>query len=80
MKMAGVIKQKKRLFEKSEVLDMPERPKRLTIREAEGGFIVEGNDYDEKQKVVKTVAALVKCVKEHFGSTEGKDEENYEDK
>ena len=68
--MAGVFKAKKKLFEAKETaLEAPPRPKRLTIREADGGFIVETDNYEEKQKVVKTVAALVKCVKEHFGST-----------
>lgn len=64
---------KKKLFRDEPA--MPEQPKRATIREAEGGFIVEcGEYYGEKQKVAKTLAAAMKLVKEHFGSDKADDE------
>lgn len=69
--MAGVIKKKKALFEDSPAL--PKGPKGLSIREAEGGYIVslhgEGND-----KVAKTVAAVVKIVKETLADGKAEDE------
>lgn len=75
--MAGVIKNKKKLFDEEPA--MKPQAKRLYIKEADGGFIV-GDEYgDGKQKVAKTLAALVKCVKEHFGDASSKEDDSTED-
>lgn len=77
--MAGVIKKKKALFESEPV--MPPRPKGLRIREAEGGFTVDDDgSFDSKTKVAKTMAAVIKIVKEHFGSdSEGAEDTDEDD-
>lgn len=71
--MAGVIKKKKSLFEDKPVMEP--QAKRMVIREADGGFVI-GEDYGDKQKVAKSLAALVKCVKEHFGDASSKEDED----
>lgn len=68
--MAGVLKSKKPLFKDEPALEP--RSRRMTIREAEGGFII-GEGYDDNQKVCKTLAALVKQVKETFADEEDED-------
>jgi hypothetical protein len=67
----------------AEAPSMPTRPKSVTIREAKnGGFIVKrsgGNtsEYDADDEVYKGLAAVKKCLAEHFGvageETEEKD-------
>lgn len=66
------MKKKKGLFPApKKIMSMPEMPhrKEITIREADGGFIVSsmGSDYGSKEKVYRSVAALKKCVEEKFG-------------
>lgn len=77
--MAGVINKKKALFENEPV--MKPRPKTLRIREADGGFTIDDDGaYDSKTKVAKTMAAVVKIVKEHFGAdSEGPDDSDEDD-
>lgn len=73
--MAGVLKKKKPLFSDEPV--MTPRVKSMHIREADGGFIVGSEFGGDKQRVAKSLAALVKMVKAEFGgSDEGSDEED----
>ena len=75
------MKTKKGLFpEPKKVMSMGGTPhrKEITIREADGGFIVSstGADYGTKEKVYRSVSALKKCVEEKFG---GGGEEAYKE-
>lgn len=65
-------KKKKTLFKDEPV--MAKRKKRLTVTEADGGYIV-GEMYDDNQKVCKTLAAVVKALKETFSEDKSADSE-----
>ncbi len=48
---------------------MKPRAKEINIREADGGFII--NDFHaDKPRVAKTLAAVIKALKETFSSSE----------
>lgn len=58
---------------------MPPRPKSLNIREAEGGFILDDHSYEGKTRVAKSLAAVIKAVKETFGDSADAADDSEED-
>lgn len=63
---------KKSLFtEMAEAKGIPERdyPKRLTIREADNGFIVTNDSFmgPSKEHIYTSIDDIKKCLDEHFG-------------
>lgn len=59
---------------------MPPMAKELRIKEADGGFIIhDDSDYGAKPKVAKTLAAVIKAVKETFASDDASDTATEED-
>ena len=50
---------------------MPERPREMRIREAEGGFVIhcEGPGMPDKPKIASGIASVTKILKEYFGDS-----------
>lgn len=75
--MAGVIKKKKALFENEPV--MKASAKSISIREADGGFIIDDHSFNSKTRVAKSLAAVIKAVKETFAGDGEADDDTEED-
>ena len=77
--MAGVIKKKRSMFENE--ASIPKSPKTFTIREADGGFVIDAYPEEQSTKVAKTLAAALKMAKAHFGeaSESGSEDQNQDD-
>ncbi|MEL0117803.1 MAG: hypothetical protein VXB01_02575 [Opitutae bacterium] len=50
------------------MLAPPKQPKRFSVTEAKGGFIIDGKSYEDEPVVAKTIEDVIKELRSRFDS------------